>query len=1048
MRQKTVSAAAGPAQRGTRFGILAIWICLALRAVEALGGGFLVVDPGGPYRWDPNVPVKYRIDRGGLNASLDEAGSIEFVQSIFQRWEDLPAAGIRFQFDGLLDVDVTASNARQFLSGSPDGLTPIVLDRDGAIIDLLAGAGSSRFVLGFASPRVVDQARHRILEGHAVINGSANISQSVLRAVMLHEFGHLTGLDHTQAGMEFSERRLAGTGFVENGHRYIPIMFPILYNGGPEGPQDDDILWLSNLYPVDARGSSTIRGFVRRASGDAFAGANVVLRSSDYNPAAGRVRIYSVVSDYLMQNNGEFRFEGIPPGSYELFIEPLAREFTEGSSVGPFDSRFTAFPRDFYNGARESGDPDADDPSEKVVLAVPPDGRIENLVIVANEIPNNLTALADDDSVAYLFPNGFRFPFYGKVYDRVFVNSDGNLTLGRGESAATERDLSRFVSGPPRIGGLFSDLNPEKGGEILFTQRDQSVSFTWMNVPEFSDKETQGASDGNQFSITLFFNGDVEFRYGVLAVSRGVDEKSVAVVGVTPGGEMPAQLVDLAQGESFTYGETNGLAQVFADSINLAGRTILFRSGSTAAPPPRKTLIVPFLQGTSEVFTALAVSNSGRSAANLVLTAYRADGSRHLSSTRLLPPGAQLAGLAAGDLLGPEAALPAGWIEVKADVETVHSFFQVGGVNGRWLDGAATFGEIGTHLYLSRLFEGSGAFRGKEAQTWVSVVNPNDVTVRVVLSLFSASGTRQSRREIKLQPRALIFDRVSTLFPEATFPRGDGYVSVQAIGGGIAAFELVRAGDVSVALPGVAPGFASRLYSAQLAHGGGVFTSLNMVNTRSVAVTVSAQAFDEAHQPIGASFSREIPAFGSLQLGAEALFGLGDPLVGRASVGSIEMVSQGGSVLADVLFGDVSAAVRFAAGIPLQAELATEAYFSHVATGRARAGDPASGYFTGIALFNPNRVAARVTLAVFSASGEFRGSVPILLPPGYRFSRLLNEWLPAVGVQFGGYIAVTSDVGIVALEMFGNETADLLSAVPADVVGKAPLKGSPKRNDE
>lgn len=1010
----------------------------------ALAGGFLVVDPAGFYRWDNQKPIQYKVDRGGLNGSLNEQQSVDLVRSIFQKWQDIPNANITFQYDGLLDVNVTASNVDQFITDKADGLTPIVLDQDGSITDLLAGSGAKGFVLGFSSPRVLDAANHLIVEGDAVINGSlinpGNLS--ILRVVMLHEFGHLIGLDHTQAGVEFSEGRFAGSTFTPGGRQYIPIMFPVIYTGGPQDPQDDDLLWFRNLYPRDFRGTATISGAVKRGSGDSFQGANVVLRSADYDPAQGKVRIYSVVSDYLLQGTGEFNFRGVVPGSYELFIEPLVAQFTGGSGVGPFDSRFAAFPRDFYNGVKESGDPDLDNPAEKAILNLPADTSV-NLLMFANEIPNNLTLMGDDDSLGYVFPNGFKFPFYGKVYDRVFVNSDGNLTFGTGDGASTERDLKRFTSGPPRIGGLFSDLNLDQGGEVLFNQRDKSVTFTWMNVPEYSSKVGLTAADANQFSITLYASGDIEIRYGDLSVSKGPDEALVAVVGVSPGGKADPQQVDLSAQSSFLYGGTSGIVEVFENSIDLAGKRILFRSGNSALQPARRTLVVPFLQNNRDLFTSLAISNTGGAASRVELTAYDTDGRQLFATSQTVAPTTQLARLSNELFSLPASGAPSGWLQIKADAETVSSLYQVGGVDGRWLAGSTSVGEVGTHLYLTRVFEGAGVFQGRDAQTLVSLVNPNDVVLRVVLTLRASTGTSRSRQTLKIAPHGLVFSSVRALFPDALFPQGDGYISIEGIGGGLAAFELIRAGDTAFGLPAVPASLAHRLYSAQFAHGssggGSLFTSLSIVNTSDTAQRIGAQAFDDNHQPLGSPFSAQLQSGASVQLSATDLFGLGDARSTPAVVGSVELAAEGAGVLADVIFGDGSPALRFAADLPLQSELGTEAYFSHAANGRLRAGDAASGYFTGIAMYNPNSVPATITLDDYAPSGEVKHAV-ILLAPGRRISRSLSELIPSLGPQFGGYLAVKSDVGIVVQELFGNETLDFLSPVPPDVFVTGALK--------
>src|SRR6185436_5875309 len=44
-----------------------------------------------------------------------------------------------------------------------------------------------------------------------------------------------------------------------------------------------------------------------------------------------------------------------------------------------------------------------------------------------------LLPLGDDDSRAVPLP--FAFPFFGGVYQQVFLNSDGNLTFGSGDPA-------------------------------------------------------------------------------------------------------------------------------------------------------------------------------------------------------------------------------------------------------------------------------------------------------------------------------------------------------------------------------------------------------------------------------------------------------------------------------------------------------------------------------------------------------------------------------------------------------------------------------------
>lgn len=132
-------------------------------------------------------------------------------------------------------------------------------------------------------------------------------------------------------------------------------------------------------------------------------------------------------------------------------------------------------------------------------------------------------ALTDDSNVAVALP--FSFPFFGQRYSQVFVNSDGNLTFGAGESSSADRSLGRLLGGPPRIAPLFADLNPETGGSITTFGDATHFSVTWTDVPQY------GKSDKNTFQVALHADGRVDFAYDT-GLTHSLDE---GVVGVAPG---------------------------------------------------------------------------------------------------------------------------------------------------------------------------------------------------------------------------------------------------------------------------------------------------------------------------------------------------------------------------------------------------------------------------------------------------------------------------------------------------------------------------------
>ncbi|MBI1788290.1 MAG: hypothetical protein HYR60_12170, partial [Acidobacteria bacterium] len=135
--------------------------------------------------------------------------------------------------------------------------------------------------------------------------------------------------------------------------------------------------------------------------------------------------------------------------------------------------------------------------------------------------------LNDDDS--RLRPLPFSFSFFGKTYQEVFVNSDGNLTFTSGDSASSERSLGRIVAGPPRIAPLFMDLDPSRARDSVRVLAEAGrFVVTWIGVPEYQDF---GLGAPQTMQVRLYPDGRIELAY------NGVNT-SGAVVGIAPGSLM------------------------------------------------------------------------------------------------------------------------------------------------------------------------------------------------------------------------------------------------------------------------------------------------------------------------------------------------------------------------------------------------------------------------------------------------------------------------------------------------------------------------------
>ncbi|MBI5534833.1 MAG: hypothetical protein HY898_19055 [Deltaproteobacteria bacterium] len=185
-------------------------------------------------------------------------------------------------------------------------------------------------------------------------------------------------------------------------------------------------------------------------------------------------------------------------------------------------------------------------------------------------------SLGDDDTKS--IPIGFSFPYYGKSYNTVYVNSDGNLTFGVGDGETAERSTQRLLTGAPRIAVLFGDLNPAAGGTVSYRQDDaQTLTIKYANVPFY------GTAVGNTATVKLQANGLITITYG------GVSGSSY-IVGVSKGGSSnTSNPVDLStSGPQLAYGGTNAVFEAFGKTrpFDLSGKTIMFSADVGPGPGP------------------------------------------------------------------------------------------------------------------------------------------------------------------------------------------------------------------------------------------------------------------------------------------------------------------------------------------------------------------------------------------------------------------------------------------------------------------------------
>jgi hypothetical protein len=165
--------------------------------------------------------------------------------------------------------------------------------------------------------------------------------------------------------------------------------------------------------------------------------------------------------------------------------------------------------------------------------------------------------LGDDDSARVTLP--FSFPFYASRYAEAFVNSDGNVTFGTEEHASNDRNVARFLTGPPRIAPVFDDLDPSQAGGVFRRIDGDALLLTWCDVPEFDSP-----SNRVNVQVRLAADGAIDFVYGATVAP------TLAVVGLSPGETGIFTPVDVSAAASGAIaGGSGAVGERFANTRDL-----------------------------------------------------------------------------------------------------------------------------------------------------------------------------------------------------------------------------------------------------------------------------------------------------------------------------------------------------------------------------------------------------------------------------------------------------------------------------------------------
>jgi hypothetical protein len=280
------------------------------------------VAKGKPLRWDQQKnPIRYTIHTG-TSAQKDADLFIALVRDAFRRWSSVKTAELEFSLAATTGGRAMTLAEYEKIEQSGEGGNAVIMDVDGDIIATLAGPGSRKSVHGWGLP--VDDGKG-FVRFFALINAHPALAREQ-RATILHEVGHVFGLDHSQiTATAFSASKVD--------RDYAPVMFPWSFTPPLHQLRPDDEAWVSTLYPSRnyKKQYGRIQGQMVASKGTRqfpVRGANVVA----VGVADEHYRV-SCVSDYLGDGTGAFALP-VKAGKYRLYVEPIRDAFFGSSGVG------------------------------------------------------------------------------------------------------------------------------------------------------------------------------------------------------------------------------------------------------------------------------------------------------------------------------------------------------------------------------------------------------------------------------------------------------------------------------------------------------------------------------------------------------------------------------------------------------------------------------------------------------------------------------------------------------------------------------------------
>ena len=312
-----------------------LWWATVLAVVPGALGFVLNLDPSGqPRRWLLSAPhplvstnivnpatkaVRYFLAADAYTAT-NAAAELNAIRAAFSQWQSVPGTSLKFEEGGLVPpgADGNTSDQTNLIFWAKNSLWV----NNGR--DYIFG------MIAVTYPRVLGE--NTLAEADIVLNGvqvrwftdinDTNSTRQFVESTVLHEIGHLIGLEHS------------------------PVGGATMFAWGAEGVSThvglsrDEIAAAQLLYPGAPLEAGHLRGQVLMNSTAVF-GAAVIAEDSSGN----------VVSGTVTRENGWYELPGLPPGNYQVRVTPLdpaaadsLYRLVPGSDIAPaFAGAMTGF---------------------------------------------------------------------------------------------------------------------------------------------------------------------------------------------------------------------------------------------------------------------------------------------------------------------------------------------------------------------------------------------------------------------------------------------------------------------------------------------------------------------------------------------------------------------------------------------------------------------------------------------------------------------------------------------------------------------------------